>query len=798
MIYLRFSFFLLTIALLFEPLFAQGGFNVQHVGQVRTRGTSGYSQIWGYNGPGGKEYAIMGCNGGTQIVDITSDTLKEVAFIPGPSSGWREMKVYQKYLYVVTEGNGAGLQIIDLDSLKLVKTITTLVNPSGHTVSIEGKYLYINGARYGNGGIVVMDLTDPVNPVKVGEYQTQYVHDCVIKDDTIYAAAIYGQGIDIIDATNKANMKRVSITNYPYSGTHNTDVSPDKKYVYSTDEINSSPDQNGNILRVWDRTDITNLKLVGSYVARPKTIAHNIHLKGNYGYLAHYSEGLRILDLKYPEIPVEVAHYDTYIGSVNSYVGAWGTFPYFNSNKVVISDMSGGMHVIKFPGQDGSVKAARAILTVKDEISNLPIADVKVYIPGRFDTLITDNEGKIKFGLVTDTVTVTLIKSTYSSGYITKYAKLVMEFDSLKSLTVNLTPSQSGSLVVNVTNKVSSQPIKNLGLKVLGTPVSGKTDSLGKFTVPALLGGTSFSVVASQWGFLTETLSVNIIGGTQNNLSFQLTPNGLDNFEVDKGWTVGSPQDSGKTGIWERAKPNAATVGTDTLQPNKNHTQNGTLCFVTGASSSVTDYVEYRTTLTSPTFYPAGMSNPTILYWIFFNSRSTVKDDTLFIQVSNDNGATWKTANSISGKQPFWKQYRIELNSFVATTSDMRIRFVAFDGGNSSVFDAAIDDVEYGDNLQLSVDKQDNVYPTDYVLSQNYPNPFNPLTVIGYQLPVNSFVTLKVYDLLGKEVTTLVNEQQSFGHYTVTFNGAGLSSGVYFYKLQAGNFIETKKLMLAK
>jgi len=83
-------------------------------------------------------------------------------------------------------------------------------------------------------------------------------------------------------------------------------------------------------------------------------------------------------------------------------------------------------------------------------------------------------------------------------------------------------------------------------------------------------------------------------------------------------------------------------------------------------------------------------------------------------------------------------------------------------------------------------------------LSQNYPNPFNPSTFITYEIGNTQFVTLKVYDILGSEITTLVNEHKMAGHYLVEFNGVGLTSGVYFYKLQAGAFIQIKKMVLIK
>ena len=88
--------------------------------------------------------------------------------------------------------------------------------------------------------------------------------------------------------------------------------------------------------------------------------------------------------------------------------------------------------------------------------------------------------------------------------------------------------------------------------------------------------------------------------------------------------------------------------------------------------------------------------------------------------------------------------------------------------------------------------------PKQYELDQNYPNPFNPATIISYQIPVSGIVTLKVYDVLGREVKTLVNAFKSQGKYSVSFNANNLSSGVYFYQLESGNYTSIKKMVLLK
>ena len=88
--------------------------------------------------------------------------------------------------------------------------------------------------------------------------------------------------------------------------------------------------------------------------------------------------------------------------------------------------------------------------------------------------------------------------------------------------------------------------------------------------------------------------------------------------------------------------------------------------------------------------------------------------------------------------------------------------------------------------------------PIEFNLSQNYPNPFNPGTIIKYSVANKQIVKLKIYDLLGKEVATLVNEEKTAGNYSINFNGGGLASGIYFYRLQAADYIETKKMILLK
>ena len=123
--------------------------------------------------------------------------------------------------------------------------------------------------------------------------------------------------------------------------------------------------------------------------------------------------------------------------------------------------------------------------------------------------------------------------------------------------------------------------------------------------------------------------------------------------------------------------------------------------------------------------------------------------------------------------------------TFTIPNSDTTLHWVYF--SNSSPFHGQVD-----------VKNKQHTITKTFSLSQNYPNPFNPTTTIQYSIPRQSFVTIKIYDILGKEITTLVNERKSAGNHSVNFNASDLPSGVYFYRMQAGSFVSTKKFVLLK
>ncbi|CAF3816466.1 unnamed protein product, partial [Rotaria sp. Silwood1] len=168
------------------------------------------------------------------------------------------------------------------------------------------------------------------------------------------------------------------------------------------------------------------------------------------------------------------------------------------------------------------------------------------------------------------------------------------------------------------------------------------------------------------------------------------------------------------------------------------------------------------------------------------------------VEVSSDNGTTWQTVTTYNGSLTTWTQVSLDITQYAGGSSNFKIRFrLSADGG--TVGDGwYVDDIKLTNYSTVTGVNQINEFATKFTLKQNYPNPFNPTTKIQYAVAKSGFVSLKVYDLTGKVVADLVNNNQTVGTYDVDFNAVALASGVYYYKLEAEGFAETKKMLLIK
>jgi choice-of-anchor B domain-containing protein len=470
---LLFLFFIASL------LSAQTGYNVSLYGQVNKSWTipsaSNYSEVWGWTDTvKQREYAFIGGPRGTIIVDITSQPIKEVDTLIGPTSNnsykYHEFRTYKNYLYVGSEGTdinlNAGIQIVDLstlpDSVSLKKvfvwidTINVVTNATrkyyrAHTLSIEKNFLYVNGGDFG--GTRIMDVTDPLNPLQAGSYgkgSTPYVHDAFILNDTLYAAAIQDGRLDIVDLRVKRALTQndasaiVSKTfTTPEGRTHQVWLSDDAKYAFVCTEATGSSVYS-YYLHVYDISNRTNPIQIAKWISDPGKSIHNAFVQGKYLFIAYYTDGLRILDISDPTVPIEVGFYQTYKGSPSvMFAGAWGVYPYYPSGKLVVSDMNTGLYALTFDRKKGG----RIIGTVRDASTQQVLSGVTVTVQEMGRKYTTDINGKFLYGSAEGNHTITFAKA----GYVSRTDTVTTKPGMLDSISVSLVSSPTSG-IENVTN----------------------------------------------------------------------------------------------------------------------------------------------------------------------------------------------------------------------------------------------------------------------------------------------------------------------------------------------------------
>ena len=314
----------------------------------------GTNDIWGY-ADGSDEYALVGTVTGFSVVDITDPSNPyELFFIEGSSSTWRDIKTWGKYAYVTTEASN-GLLIVDLsDETGQTYVYTEEFFTTSHNIYIdENGYAYIFGADTGNGGAIILDLTDdPMSPTLAGIFDDYYLHDGMVRGDTLWGSAIYAGVFSIIDVSDKTNPEIMS--SYPTSCnfTHNAWISDDNNYLFTTDE------QAGCYVGSYDVSDIYDIQEIdliqewtgdGAMGAQENVIPHNTHVLGDYLITSYYTSGVTVIDASDPFNLIEVAYYDTSPMSGGNFDGCWGAYPYLPSGLVLATDQQEGLFVLHTP-----------------------------------------------------------------------------------------------------------------------------------------------------------------------------------------------------------------------------------------------------------------------------------------------------------------------------------------------------------------------------------------------------------------------------------------------------------------
>ena len=261
---------------------AQSSYNMNLLGTYDWNFTEG-NDIWGWVDPADEsEYALVGLNDGFSCVNVTNPTNPiEEFYISDLSSTWRDVKTWGNYAYVTTEAD-AGLLIVDLaTSIGGTLTYWHISSFSGNNGTIieftaahnlyidENGVCYIFGASNNNGanpsdGAIFLDVNaNPTNPVFLGEWDDEYIHDGMARGDTLYAGCIYTGDLHIIDVSDKNNPTTIGTHPTPNAFTHNAWVSDDGKYVFTTDETSDA------YIGSYDISNMSNIQEVDRIQSNP-------------------------------------------------------------------------------------------------------------------------------------------------------------------------------------------------------------------------------------------------------------------------------------------------------------------------------------------------------------------------------------------------------------------------------------------------------------------------------------------------------------------------------------------------
>jgi choice-of-anchor B domain-containing protein len=361
------------------------------------------NDIWGWTDPEtGTDYVLLGAAEGVVFVDISDPKRPEVlGILPTASTEggefWRDLKVYADHVFVVSEHENHPMQVFDLTQLRDVTEYTTfeatalysgtaeaeMLHAHNIAINTETGFAYIVGSDSCEGGLHMVDISDPANPTFAGCFGDYgYIHDvqCVIYEgpDADYRgreicfaanAEVIGDfnpegilnALAIIDVTDKDNPVGIAQVEYEGDGySHQGWLTPDQQYFLHGDELDEIFYGVGTTTRVWDVRDLDNPMVIGVFENDTTSIDHNIYTEGRWAFASNYTSGLRVYDLAdvaEGEL-MEIAYFDVYPENDNASFegGTWSNYAYFRQKNIVaVSSMDRGLFILRprLGGQQG-------------------------------------------------------------------------------------------------------------------------------------------------------------------------------------------------------------------------------------------------------------------------------------------------------------------------------------------------------------------------------------------------------------------------------------------------------------
>lgn len=394
---------------------------------------------------------------------------------------------------------------------------------------------------------------------------------------------------------------------------------------------------------------------------------------------------------------------------------------------------------------------------------------------------------------------------------------------------------QVGMFVYHTTVPYQTNPVQQYAVHATGNSIGGGEVDPGSFELHYKLDDGAWNVVsmsaqgeefvgqipAQPWGtvaeyYISASNSLGSVGTSPRTAPaklhyFRIDDEFVEDMETETAWVGGLPTDTATTGQWERGIPQQTSYQGNIVQLGTQVSPDGQYCWVTGAAAGSGpgsfDVDDGYTTLLSPVFDLTGGRDVQISYWRYYTNEHGANPGIDFwsVDISNDGGQTWSSVEYTSHSDSDWVQISFALSEYFVEPGLVQMRFIADDPPpTGSLVEAMVDDFLLVGNFSPPTSVQDEPLPqVAFGLAQNHPNPFNPATQLSFSLERAGRASLRVFDMRGRLVRTLVSAQLAAGEHTVTWNGQDdrgqqVASGVYLYRLESSGQTVERRMMLVK
>jgi hypothetical protein len=516
-----------------------------------------------------------------------------------------------------------------------------------------------------------------------------------------------------------------------------------------------------------------------------------------------------VMDIRNPAWPVEFAYYDTHPNVIDegSEDGAYDVAPYYPSGIVTVSYIDNGLYVFRVdPVNYGIIRG-----TVREFSNGLTIPWATVTVQPANMTVKSGSDGRYAFAVpAVGSATVTV--STFAFETTSKTVSVALNSDQTVDFPIKRQPAGTVSGTVRATS--GGAVLAGAEVAVLGTNLRATADAQGVYSFPSVPEGT-YIVRASNAGFAAQSVTLNVPRGRTTTQNYSLGGvSFFDDAETDRGWTFGDPTETALSGFWERAMPSgkaSCSIG-QLIEPALDHTPGpGNNCFTTQARTihcaSFIGAVVGRVSVTSPVLHLAGIDDPRIGYWRWYqcNQPGVPTLVPLLVLVSGDGGASWITAESNLAIKSAWEFAEIRVRDFIPNSNDVLVRFTVDNSTFQSLeSEAAIDDIAvYAGSGGASLALAALATSPAFAVGAPRPSPTRGSAEVELTLPRSLHVRADIYDVQGRRVQTAVDGSLPAGSSVLRWNGkttggAPAASGIYWMAIHAGQEERRLKIVVVR